>query len=109
MMTTHDPQNAPATVDLLAAAANKSTYVGAATAVFGGMSSSDIAAFGGLTLAAAGFLINTYFRWRDDKRAEMEHAQRMGMIDRRADRRVGMPDTRSEPVERRGGDRRGLC
>lgn len=95
--------------DILAAAANKSTYIGAATAAVGGLSASDIAAFGGLALAAAGFITNFYFRWRDDKRAEMEHAQRMGMIDRRSDRRVGMPDTRSEPVERRGGDRRGLC
>ena len=103
--TTHDPQTAPATVDLLAAAANKSTYVGAATAVFGGMSSSDIAAFGGLTLAAAGFLINTYFRWRDDQRAQREHAQRMCLVDRR----VGMPDTRSKPIERRTAERRAGC
>ena len=95
--------------DILAAAANKSTYIGAATAAVGGLSASDIAAFGGLALAAAGFLTNFYFRWRDDKRAEMEHAQRMCMVDRRADRRVGMPDTRSEPIERRGVDRRGLC
>ena len=95
--------------DILAAAANKSTYIGAATAAVGGLSASDIAAFGGLALAAAGFMTNFYFRWRDDKRAEMEHAQRMCMVDRPADRRVGMPDTRSEPVERRGMDRRGMC
>lgn len=93
--------------DILAAAANKSTYIGAATAAVGGLSASDIAAFGGLALAAAGFITNFYFRWRDDKRAETEHAQRMA--DSRADRRVGMPDTRSEPVERRGMDRRGMC
>lgn len=109
MPTTHDPQTAPETVNLLAAAANKSTYVGAVTAVFGGLSSSDIAAFGGLTLAAAGFATNFWFRWRDDQRAQREHAQRMSLVDRRAERRVGMPDTRSEPVDRRTGARRAGC
>lgn len=109
MPTTHDPQTAPATVDLLAAAANKSTYVGAVTAVFGGMSSSDIAAFGGLTLAAAGFIINTYFRWRDDRRAQAESIKRMHVLDVEKaaylDRRRGMPDTRSEPAGRRADPR----
>lgn len=95
--------------DVLAAAAAKSTYIGAATAAVGGLSASDIAAFGGLALAAAGFVTNFYFRWRDDQRAQVEHAQRMCLIDRREDRRVGMPDTRSEPVERRSADRRREC
>lgn len=105
MMTTETP----ATAGILSAAANKSTYIGAATAAMGGLSSSDIAAFGGLALAAAGFATNFYFRWRDDQRAQVEHAQRMCIVDRSADRRVGMPDTRSEPVDRRSGDRRRDC
>ncbi|MBX9699083.1 MAG: hypothetical protein K2X74_06585 [Acetobacteraceae bacterium] len=39
----------------------------------------------------------------------VEHAQRMCLVDRTADRRVGMPDTRSEPVERRTCERRQDC
>lgn len=113
-LTTETPHHAASqaadqAAGILAAAANKSTYIGAATAAVGGLSASDIAAFGGLALAAAGFATNFYFRWRDDRRAQLEHAQRMCLVDRRADRRVGMPDTRSEPVERRSRDRRGSC
>lgn len=107
MMTTETPTSQAA--DILAAAANKSTYIGAATAAVGGLTASDIAAFGGLALAAAGFVTNFYFRWRDDQRAQTEHAQRMCHIERRAERRVGMPDTRSEPVDRRTGERRREC
>lgn len=110
MTTTHDPNPAQHTVDVLATAANKSTYVGAATAAVGGMSASDIAAFGGLALAAAGFLINTYFRWRDDRRAQEESAQRIHLMHAEeesfGDRRRGLPDTRAEPTERRHGPRR---
>jgi hypothetical protein len=96
----------PQALDALASAANKSTYIGAATAAVGGISASDIAAFGGLALAAAGFVINTFFRWRDDRRAQQESEQRMRLAEATAvaagvDRRCGLPDTRSEPVERR--------
>lgn len=110
VMTTETNQHAASTAaDILAATASKSTYIGAATAAVGGLSASDIAAFGGLALAAAGFATNFWFRWRDDRRAQREHAQRMCLVDRRADRRVGMPDTRSEPAERRTAERRAGC
>ena len=110
MTTATDPSHSQHTIDVLAAAANKTTYAGAGIAAVGGMSASDIAAFGGLALAAAGFLINTYFRWRDDRRADVESARRMEMMDIEAagysDRRRGLPDTRAEPAERRQGPRR---
>lgn len=100
--------NSPQAIDALASAANKSTYIGAATAAVGGLSASDIAAFGGLALALAGFLINTFFRYRDDRRAQKESDQRMRLAEAaaeaaRLDRRRGLPDTRSEPVDRRQG------
>ena len=110
MTTAHDPSYSQNTIDVLAAAANKTTYAGAGIAAVGGMSASDIAAFGGLALAAAGFLINTYFRWRDDRRAQVESARRIHLMhveeESFGDRRRGLPDTRAEPAERRQGPRR---
>jgi hypothetical protein len=106
----HTTQQSQQTIEVLAAAANKTTYAGAGIAAVGGMSASDIAAFGGLALAAAGFLINTFFRWRDDRRAQAESHARMRMLEVQAsgfdDRRQGLPDTRAEPAERRQGPRR---
>lgn len=79
MSITTEVQSTPA-AEMMSTAASKSTYIGAATAAWGGLSASDLAAIGGLILALAGFVVNLYFKMRDDRRAQAEHTARMGQM-----------------------------
>lgn len=65
----------------IAAIANKATYGGGATALWGAYTASEIAAFGGLLIAVAGFLVNLYFKRKDDRRSAEYHAARMADLD----------------------------
>jgi hypothetical protein len=47
---------------IVESAANKTTYVGGTVAAVGGWTANEIAAFGGLGLAIAGFLLNWYYK-----------------------------------------------
>lgn len=95
--------------DVMAATANKATIVGGVTAVIGNLSSTDLAAYGGLLLAFLGFIVNIYFKHQDakfkqreDHRKEKEHLIRVAKFNRR----IGLPDTRSENcrIDRRSRD-----
>lgn len=71
-------------------------------ALFGGITATDLAAVCGLVLACAGFLVNLYFQWREDRRKSEEHIIRLASFDRS----IGADDPRpaKKRVERRRGD-----
>lgn len=61
----------------IAAVAQKVTYSGAGAAVVGGLSANEIAAFGGLAIAFLGWLVNLYYKRKDDRRQEELHKVRL--------------------------------
>ena len=63
-----------------AASATTATYGGAAGIGLGWLLSNDFAVLTGLLLGVAGFVVNLYFRTRQDRRAEREHALRVASI-----------------------------
>ena len=68
---------ARATDAVVAAAASKATYTGAGMTVGGWFLSSEFAVLVGLILGVAGFLVNWYYRAKDDRRNQIEHDERM--------------------------------
>ena len=59
----------------------KLTYGGAAVSVIGGFSANEIAAYGGLLVAFLTFIVNWYYKYKADKRAEdLEIGYRRGDI-----------------------------
>ena len=87
------------TVNAITAASQKATIGGGIMALFGGIAATELAAVGGLVLACAGFLVNLYFQWREDRRKSEEHIIRLASFDRR----IGADDPRParKRVERR--------
>lgn len=65
----------------MAAIGSKATYTGASTSVVAWLLSSEFGMLAGLCIALAGFLVNWYYKAKDDKRAQAEHERRMGMLD----------------------------
>ena len=90
------------TIETVTAASQKATIGGSIMALFGGITATELAAVGGLVLACAGFLVNLYFQWREDRRKSEEHLLRLAAFDRR----IGADDPRpaKKRVERRRGD-----
>ena len=84
----------------------KTTIFGFLASLFGNWTIGDVAAVGGLCLAAAGFVVTLFFGVRRDRReardearkAELHELQKQGML---VERRSGLPDERSNKVERR--------
>lgn len=66
----------------IASVANKATYTGAVSAVYGGLTANEIAAFGGLAVAILGLLIQLLFKVRSDRREAEFHSRRMSRLDR---------------------------
>ena len=81
-----------ATDSTIAAVANKVTVTGGGvTFLLGGLTSSDIALFGGLAITAVRVLVQVFYKRRDDARrvrAEQrqtnEHAARMKVLNKEA-------------------------
>jgi len=90
------------TISTITAASQKATIGGSLMALFGGIAATELAAIGGLVLACAGFLVNLYFQWREDRRKSEEHIIRLASFDRR----IGADDPRpaKKRVERRKVD-----
>lgn len=63
----------------MAAAGSKATYTGAGASVFGWFVSNEFAVLVGVLIAVGGFLVNWYYRAKEDKRQQLEHERRMGM------------------------------
>jgi hypothetical protein len=65
----------------MAAVGSKATYTGASTTVFAWMLSSEFGILLGILLGLGGFIVNWYYKHKQDKREEIEHARRMGMYE----------------------------
>ncbi|HAV2717867.1 holin [Acinetobacter baumannii] len=63
--------------EMVSAVASKATYAGTTTTVFGWAVQIDAVAAMGLILAVLGFLVNSYFSWRRDRREKYEHKLRV--------------------------------
>lgn len=62
---------------LIAAAAPKVTYAGGAMGGSGFLLDDKVIGLLGLAIAVAGFLVNWYYKRKDDKRLQVEHEARM--------------------------------
>ncbi len=65
----------------MAATGSKATYTGAGASVFGWLTSNEFAVLVGVVIAVAGFLVNWYYRHKEDKRQQLEHERRMGLYE----------------------------
>lgn len=61
----------------LAAVGSKATYTGAGTTFFGWLTSNEFAILVGACVAVGGFIINWYYRHKEDRRQQAEHELRM--------------------------------
>lgn len=61
----------------LAATASKATYTGSATTMAGWALSNEFIALGGFALAVLGFVINLYFKVKEDRRQQAAHDAHM--------------------------------
>lgn len=64
----------------VAAIANKTTVAGGSIAVLGGLTASEIAAYGGLVVAVLSVLIQWFYKARADRRAGELHHARLAQI-----------------------------
>jgi len=64
----------------IAAVASKATYAGAGTTLIGWLQSSEAGVLIGIALAFLGFIVNLYFKYREDKRQTIESEARLRAI-----------------------------
>ena len=70
------------TVDAtMAAIGSKATYTGAGASVLGWLMSSQAGILIGILIGVGGFLVNWYYRHKEDKRRDAEHKARMGLYE----------------------------
>ena len=70
------------TVDAtMAAIGSKATYTGAGASVLGWLMSSQAGILIGIIIGVGGFLVNWYYRHKEDKRRQEEHDRRMGLYE----------------------------
>ena len=62
----------------LAAAGSKATYGGASASVLGWLTANEFAVLIGAAVAVGGFLVNWYYKAKDDRRRQIEHDRVMG-------------------------------
>ena len=53
---------------------------GGTTAVLGGLTANEVAAFGGLIVAAIGLLVQWYYKRKDDRRQDELHLARLAEL-----------------------------
>ena len=61
----------------LAALGSKATYTGAGTSILAWLVSSQAAFLFGIVLGMGGFVVNWYYKHREDKRQQVEFERRM--------------------------------
>lgn len=71
----------------------KVTYTGAGTGILGFLTSSQFLGLIGVLVALAGFLVNWYYKHKEDLRREQAHAKRMREL------AAGRPDPSCDPGE----------
>lgn len=65
----------------IAGVANKATYAGATSALYGGFTANELAAIGGFVVAAIGLMVQVYFKIRADRRDAELHKRRLESLD----------------------------
>jgi hypothetical protein len=65
----------------MAALGSKATYTGAGASILGWLMSSQAGIFFGILLGVGGFLVNWYYRAKEDRRQQIEHERRMGLYE----------------------------
>lgn len=65
--------------------ATPTTWTGAGTGVIGFLTSSYFIGLVGVFIALAGFLVNWYYKHKEDKRSQAEHEKRMRAVTRPGD------------------------
>lgn len=79
----HAIRNSPVkdpTAEVIASFASKATYSGGATAVVGGLTANEIAAFVGAAVAVLGLVVQIYFKARSDRREAEFHRARLAEL-----------------------------
>lgn len=61
----------------IATTATKVTYTGAGMTISGWFFSSEFAVLMGVIIGVAGFIVNWYYRHKQDRREQVEHERRM--------------------------------
>ena len=70
------------TVDAtMAAIGSKATYTGAGASILGWLMSSQAGILFGILIGVGGFVVNWYYRHKEDKRRQEEHDRRMGLYE----------------------------
>lgn len=76
------PDTTTHTVDAtMSAIGSKATYTGAGASVLGWLMSSQAGILVGIIIGVGGFLVNWYYRHKEDKRRQEEHDRRMGLYE----------------------------
>ncbi len=71
-----------ATIDAtIASVGSKATYTGATTSVLSWVLSSEFGILFGIALGLGGFIINWYYKHKQDRREQAEHDRRMGLYE----------------------------
>lgn len=78
--TTHVEAAASAASAAVAGWASKATYTGAGAFIVGWLTSSEFGVLIGLLLGVGGFLVNWYYKARQDRRDEQAHVAKMRTI-----------------------------
>lgn len=65
---------------VVASVASKATYVGAGTSFIGWLTTSEAGVAVGIILGIVGFIVNLYFKRREDRRQQEQHDAQMRAI-----------------------------
>ncbi len=69
----------------ISTAASKTTYMGAGMTIGGWLLSSQFAVLVGIVLGIAGFLVNWYYKHKQDRREQVEHKRKLAYYDNKKD------------------------
>lgn len=64
----------------LASIANKATYAGATSALYGGFTANELAAIGGFAVAVIGLIVQVWFKVKADRRDTELHKERLASL-----------------------------
>jgi len=76
-VSTVSPENQATFDATMAAAGSKATYTGASTSVVAWVLSSEFGILFGVLLGLGGFIVNWYYKHKEDKRRQAEHDLKM--------------------------------
>jgi hypothetical protein len=71
------PEQQAAFEATMATAGSKATYTGASTSAVAWMLSSEFGILFGVMLGVGGFIVNLYFKYKQDKREQVLHEKKM--------------------------------